>query len=189
MKVTALLTGRGNNTLKDKNILDILGKPVLYYPAHAAACSKLVTDKYCSSDDEKILAAAGEERRCVIFRVGNIAFLQHLIDIFLDTVCKLTLKLRHKCVHGGKLIQVLARQTLTVFVKTFALAQYIFQKARGIKSAVAPRRLHSGDEVFDASDHRVVEDILFGIAESAQCRHIDGIVHQSRVSESRADDL
>ena len=32
MKVTALLTGRGNNTLKDKNILDILGHPVLYYP-------------------------------------------------------------------------------------------------------------------------------------------------------------
>ena len=27
MKVTALLTGRGNNTLKDKNILDILGHP------------------------------------------------------------------------------------------------------------------------------------------------------------------
>ena len=30
MKTTALLTGRGNNTLKDKNVLDILGKPVLY---------------------------------------------------------------------------------------------------------------------------------------------------------------
>ena len=35
MKVVALLTGRGNNTLKDKNVLDILGHPVLYYPAHA----------------------------------------------------------------------------------------------------------------------------------------------------------
>ena len=58
MKVTALLTGRGNNTLKDKNVLDILGKPVLYYPANAGACSKLITARYCSSDDEKILAAA-----------------------------------------------------------------------------------------------------------------------------------
>lgn len=36
MRVTALLTGRGNNTLKDKNILDCLGHPVLYYPAQAA---------------------------------------------------------------------------------------------------------------------------------------------------------
>lgn len=40
MKVTALLTGRGNNTLKDKNILDVLGHPVLYYPAHAARMAK-----------------------------------------------------------------------------------------------------------------------------------------------------
>ena len=52
------MTGRGNNTLKDKNILDVLGKPVLYYPANAAACSKKIDDYYCSSDDEKILGAA-----------------------------------------------------------------------------------------------------------------------------------
>ena len=58
MKVTALLTGRGNNTLKDKNVLEILGKPVLYYPAIAGANCKYVTAKYCSSDDEQILAAA-----------------------------------------------------------------------------------------------------------------------------------
>lgn len=61
MKVTALLTGRGNNTLKDKNVLDILGKPVLYYPAHAARVAKSVNEWYCSSDDEKILSAAEEE--------------------------------------------------------------------------------------------------------------------------------
>ena len=36
MKVVALLTGRGNNTLKNKNILPVLGKPLLYYPAVAA---------------------------------------------------------------------------------------------------------------------------------------------------------
>lgn len=58
MKVTALLTGRGNNTLKDKNILDILGKPVLYYPANAGKQSKLINSMYCSSDDEKILSVA-----------------------------------------------------------------------------------------------------------------------------------
>lgn len=58
MKVTALLTGRGNNTLKDKNILNVLGHPVLYYPAHAARVAKTVNDYYCSSDDEGILSAA-----------------------------------------------------------------------------------------------------------------------------------
>lgn len=61
MKVTVLLTGRGNNTLKDKNVLDVLGKPVLYYPAHAARKAECVDDYYCSSDDEKILCAAEEE--------------------------------------------------------------------------------------------------------------------------------
>lgn len=60
MKVTALLTGRGNNTLKDKNILDILGHPVLYYPAKAGKEAKTVSNLFCSSDDEKILKAAEE---------------------------------------------------------------------------------------------------------------------------------
>jgi CMP-N-acetylneuraminic acid synthetase len=58
MRVTALLTGRGNNTLKDKNVLDVLGKPVLYYIATAARQCPEITDWYCSSDDEKILTAA-----------------------------------------------------------------------------------------------------------------------------------
>ena len=61
MKVTALLTGRGNNTLKNKNIIDILGHPVLYYPAHAGKMSNTVDSLYCSSDDEKILSAAESE--------------------------------------------------------------------------------------------------------------------------------
>ena len=58
MKVVALLTGRGNNTLKDKNILPVLGHPLLYYPAMAAKTCPLITDFYCSSDCDKILAAA-----------------------------------------------------------------------------------------------------------------------------------
>ena len=60
MRVNALLTGRGNNTLKDKNILNILGKPVIYYPANAAKKVKEIDDFYCSSDDEKILERARE---------------------------------------------------------------------------------------------------------------------------------
>lgn len=60
MKISALLTGRGNNTLKDKNILPVLGKPLLYYPAMAAKACSLITDFYVSSDDEKILAAAAD---------------------------------------------------------------------------------------------------------------------------------
>ncbi len=59
-KIAALLTGRGNNTLKDKNVLPVLGKPLLYYPAMAAKTCKLITSFYVSSDDDKILNAAAE---------------------------------------------------------------------------------------------------------------------------------
>ena len=73
MKVVALLTGRGNNTLPDKNILDVSGHPVLYYPAHAAAQVKIIDSFYCSSDDEKILAAAENEGYAAIKRPPELA--------------------------------------------------------------------------------------------------------------------
>jgi len=60
MTVTALLTGRGNNTLKDKNVLPVLGRPLLYYPAIAAKHSRYVASLYVSSDDDKILNAVSE---------------------------------------------------------------------------------------------------------------------------------
>ena len=43
-KVIALLTGRGNNTLTDKNVRDILGQPVLYYTANAAKKSDIIVN-------------------------------------------------------------------------------------------------------------------------------------------------
>ena len=73
MKTIALLTGRGNNTLQDKNILDILGHPVLYYPAHAARKCLLIDDWYCSSDDEGILSAAEREAYKRIVRPAELA--------------------------------------------------------------------------------------------------------------------
>lgn len=72
-KVTALLTGRGNNTLEDKNVRKILDHPVLYYPANAARKSAVIDKYYCSSDDPKILSAAealGYER---IMRPAELA--------------------------------------------------------------------------------------------------------------------
>jgi CMP-N-acetylneuraminic acid synthetase len=58
MNIVALLTGRGNNTLKDKNILPVLGKPLLHYPCRAARGCDSITHYYVSSDDQKILDAA-----------------------------------------------------------------------------------------------------------------------------------
>lgn len=73
MRVTALLTGRGNNTLKDKNILDCLGHPVLYYPAQAAKKSKTINKMYCSSDDERILCEAERLGHTPIKRPAELA--------------------------------------------------------------------------------------------------------------------
>lgn len=73
MKTIALLTGRGNNSLKDKNILDVLGHPVLYYPAHAARRCREIDDWYCSSDDEKILSVAQTEGYKPILRPAALA--------------------------------------------------------------------------------------------------------------------
>lgn len=83
MKTIALLTGRGNNTLQDKNVLDILGKPVLYYPAHAGKKCPLINDWYCSSDDEKILNAAENEGYKRIVRPAELALpsAQHIDSI------------------------------------------------------------------------------------------------------------
>lgn len=58
MKAYALLTGRGNNTLKDKNVLDCVGHPVLYYPANAVRHAKTIDRMFCSSDDDRILHEA-----------------------------------------------------------------------------------------------------------------------------------
>lgn len=58
LNVVGLLTGRGNNTLKDKNIIPVFGKPLLTYPAMAAKNSGVVDSFFVSSDDENILQAA-----------------------------------------------------------------------------------------------------------------------------------
>jgi CMP-N-acetylneuraminic acid synthetase len=73
MKVYGLLTGRGNNTLKDKNVLDLLGHPVLYYPANAARKATRVEKLFCSSDDEKILSEAEQLGHSPIMRPAELA--------------------------------------------------------------------------------------------------------------------
>ena len=65
MTITALLTGKGNNTLRDKNILRVRGQPLLYYPAMAALRCPGIDRFFVSSDGPAILdaaAALGYER-------------------------------------------------------------------------------------------------------------------------------
>ena len=60
LQTTALLTGRGNSTLEDKNVREVCGKPLLAYPAEAARRCDLINEFYVSSDDDKILSIAYE---------------------------------------------------------------------------------------------------------------------------------
>ena len=73
MNICCLLTGRGNNSLKDKNVLEILGHPVLYYGANAAVKSNMFDRLYCSSDDDKILNEAAKLGFIKIKRPAELA--------------------------------------------------------------------------------------------------------------------
>jgi len=58
--VAALLIGRSGSSLPDKNILPVLGVPLLLYTAAAARRSKWISRFYVSSDCPKILSVAGK---------------------------------------------------------------------------------------------------------------------------------
>lgn len=71
--VFALVTGRGNNTMKDKNIRSVNGKPLIYYPTKAALDSNLINKVFISSDDENILNAVPELNAVKINRPEKFA--------------------------------------------------------------------------------------------------------------------
>jgi N-acylneuraminate cytidylyltransferase len=74
--VIALLTGRGNNTLTDKNIYPVLGKPLLQYTAQAARKSRYIEGFFVSSDCTKILDAAANCGYKKIVRPSELALPQ-----------------------------------------------------------------------------------------------------------------
>jgi len=72
-RISALLTGRGNNTLKDKNVLMVSGRPLLQYPALEAKKVEGIQRFWVSSDCPKILAAANEVGYTSIVRPDELA--------------------------------------------------------------------------------------------------------------------
>tara|TARA_R100000458_G_C8244979_1_gene223138 strand:- start:193 stop:906 length:714 start_codon:yes stop_codon:yes gene_type:complete len=84
MNIVALLTGRGNNTLANKNILPVLNRPLLAYPCDAAKNVNTINYHYASSDDDNILEAASREGYKKIKRPIEISTStsQHIDAIF-----------------------------------------------------------------------------------------------------------
>ena len=110
MKIAALLTGRGNNTLKDKNVLPVLGKPLLYFPAMAAKTCSYITDFYVSSDDEKILRAAEE---CGYKRIQRPAELALPTAQHIDTIYHALEVMKSDGVEPDILVVLLANAAIT----------------------------------------------------------------------------
>jgi CMP-N-acetylneuraminic acid synthetase len=73
MNVAALMIGRGGSSLKDKNILPVLGVPLLHWAAAAARRSRHVAHYYVSSDCSRILEMAGEAGYRPIVRPAALA--------------------------------------------------------------------------------------------------------------------
>lgn len=89
LNICALITGRGNNTLKNKNIRKVLGKPLLAYGAAEAKKVEDISSFFVSSEDEKILEIANAKGYKKIKRPKELALstsdhvdcLIHAIDV------------------------------------------------------------------------------------------------------------
>ena len=73
MSVVSLMIGRGGSSLKDKNILPVLGVPLLLWGAAAARRSRYIDRYYVSSDDDAILEMAGRGGYTAIRRPNELS--------------------------------------------------------------------------------------------------------------------
>ncbi len=72
-EIAALMIGRGGSSLKDKNILPVLGYPLLQWAAAAARRSRHIGRHYISSDDDRILDTAAQAGYAKIRRPDELA--------------------------------------------------------------------------------------------------------------------
>ena len=93
--ITAVLTGKGGSKLKDKNVLNFFGKPLLSYPCKAAKKVKLIDNFFVSSENKKILQTANKYgyKKPIVYGFLSASFLSSIIgndvpgpgSVWLDT--------------------------------------------------------------------------------------------------------
>ena len=97
----ALLTGRGGSiSLPDKNILPVLGRPMMAYPAIMAKEAKLIDDVYLSTDGESLKQVGREMGLKIIDRPAELALptsqhrdaIEHALDRVLQALDATCLK-------------------------------------------------------------------------------------------------
>lgn len=73
-KNIALLTGRGGSvSIKDKNVMPVLGRPLMLYPYLAACNAQYIDDIYLSTDGERLKGVAQEYNIKTIDRPPELA--------------------------------------------------------------------------------------------------------------------
>jgi CMP-N-acetylneuraminic acid synthetase len=74
MTAVAIITAKGGNqSIQDKNIINVCGKPILYYPIKAAKEASLIDDVFISTECSKIKAVAKEYGVKIIDRPEELA--------------------------------------------------------------------------------------------------------------------
>jgi N-acylneuraminate cytidylyltransferase len=74
MKHIAIVTAKGDNeSLADKNVFPVLGRPLVTYPIRAAQEATLVDEVFVSTDDPKIRTIAEEAGAQIIVRPAHLA--------------------------------------------------------------------------------------------------------------------
>ncbi len=91
--IAALLLGRkGSVGFPGKNLFEVLGKPLSWYPMDAARQAQLVDRVYLSTDDERLMALARENDVEVIERPGYLcskeALGEHAYVHGYEEICK-----------------------------------------------------------------------------------------------------
>lgn len=74
MRNVVVLTGRGGSkSIAKKNVYPVLGRPLVYYPMHAAKSAKLVDEVFVSTDCEEIASVARKMDVSVIPRPEHLS--------------------------------------------------------------------------------------------------------------------
>lgn len=141
MNIAALLTGKGSNTLRDKNILPIRGRPLMHYPARAARRCPAIDHFYASSDSPQILETAAALGYRPIVRPAELCQPQ---SRHVDAITHALDEMQRKDGYAPDLLVVLLANNISI--KTEWIAESIARiQADGTISAVVP--------VYEDQDH------------------------------------
>lgn len=74
MQIHSIILARGNSkTIKNKNLILIKNRPLIYWSIHKSKLSKLINHTWVSSDNEKILKISKKYGANIIKRPKNLA--------------------------------------------------------------------------------------------------------------------